>query len=365
MTKGKGRTGLLRSLRGRLWGSRREVRQQSGYSDAILNSFLAYSEGTAGRVSATGALEACAGLWSRAFASAAITPATAVTQSVTPSVLGLVGRDLIRRGESLHEIRVSDGRVRLIPVGSWSVHGSEDPESWIYQSTTYGASTSRTRWLPASAVIHIRFGYEPERPEIGIGPMEFAKLTGDLAANLELRLGEEAGGPVGHILPIPSDGGDGQDSDPLADLKRDLGSAKGRTLLGETTSAGWGDGAGAAPRSDWTARRFGASPPDVLPSLRTDAALAVAASCGVPPMLFEATGSGPLREAWRQFLHGSVLPLSRVVESELSDKLDTPVKLDFKALAASDIMGRARAFQSLTKGGLNVAEAAQLAGLRG
>ena len=338
---------------------KKETRQTGGgFSEAVLNSFLAYSEGNTGHVAATGALEACAGLWSRAMASAVVTPSSAVTAACTPSVLGLVGRDLIRRGESLHEIRVTGGRVRLIPSGQWDVHGSEEPDEWVYQSTTYGASTSKTVWLPASAVVHVRWGYAPERPDVGVGPMEFAKLTGDLTGNLERRLGEEAGGPTGHVLPVPTDGQD----DTVASLRKDLKAAKGGTVLAETTAAGWSEGVSAAPRQDWTPKRFGASPPETLPVLRTDAGRAVAAACGVPPMLFEASGAAPLRESWRQFLHASVQPVARLVAAELSAKLEQDIGLDLTGLHASDIMGKARAFQSLTGGGMDADRAAELVG---
>ena len=188
--------------------------------------------------------------------------------------------------------------------------------------------------------------------------MEFAKLTGDLTGNLELRLGEEAGGPVGHVLPVPTDGQD----DSVNELRTDMAAAKGGTMLAETTSAGWGDGPSAAPRQDWTAKRFGASPPETLPLLRTDAGMAVASACGVPPMLFTATGAGPLREAWRQFLHASVQPVSRMIAAELSEKLEESIVLDLTGLHASDIMGKARAFQSLTGGGMKPEEAKKLVG---
>ncbi len=358
----KGHTGRLSRLWRRFRGLDRETRaQQSGFSEAVLSRFLAYSEGSAGQVAATAALEVCAGLWSRAFASAKV-EGTGAAEAVTPSTLALVGRDVIRRGESLHEIRVTGGRVRLIPSGSWDVHGPEDPEAWVYQSTTFGPSTSRTRWLPASAVVHVVYGHEAARPDVGIGPMEWGKLTGDLTGNLELRLGEEAGGPVGHIIPTPVDGGDRS----VEDMREDLAGAKGRTLLAETTAAGWGDGMSAAPRADWQARRFGAHPPDVLPVLRHDAALAVAGACGVPAPLVSERGDGTAqREAWRRFLFGSVLPVARVVEAELSAKLDTPVGLDFTELHASDLAGRARAFQSMVGAGMELDRAAALAGLMG
>ena len=61
--------------------------------------------------------------------------------------------------------------------------------------------------------------------------------------------------------------------------------AKGRTILSETTAAGWGEGKASAPQSDWKPHRFGASPPDALVNLQSEAALTVLSACGVPPML--------------------------------------------------------------------------------
>ena len=107
----------------------------------------------------------------------------------------------------------------------------------------------------------------------------------------------------------------------------------------------------------------GADPPAALPTLRSDAALAVAAACGVPPILFGTSNATGLREGWRQFLHASVAPVARTVEEELSRKLETDVRLDFTALAASDIMGRARAFGSMVGAGMELERAAALAGL--
>ena len=39
--------------------------------------------------------------------------------------------------------------------------------------------------------------------------------------------------------------------------------------------------------------------------------------------------------------------MARLVESELSIKLDADVRLDFRELAAADVHGRARAWRSL------------------
>ena len=49
-----------------------------------------------------------------------------VADALTPGVLALVGRDLIRRGESVFQIIIERGTVRLAPVGSWDVRGGPD-----------------------------------------------------------------------------------------------------------------------------------------------------------------------------------------------------------------------------------------------
>ena len=69
-------------------------------------------------------------------------------------------------------------------------------------------------------------------------------------------------------------------------------------------------------------------------------------------------------EAWRGFLHGTIQPLAACVAAELAARLDTPtLALGFDRLFASDLAGRARAFQSMVGGGMAVDQAAALAGL--
>ena len=48
---------------------------------------------------------------------------------------------------------------------------------------------------------------------------------------------------------------------------------------------------------------------------------------------------------------------------ELSSKLDRTITLNFDRLFAADLSGRARAFQSMVGGGMDVSKAAALAGL--
>ena len=341
-----------------------EKREAVPFTDAVVAALFSQTAGTGtGDPSAIAALEAASGLYAAAFAVATVTPENAMTAGLSPACRALIARDLIRRGESVHRIRIEGGMVRLQPIGSWDVRGAADERFWYYRLDEYGPSDNRTDVVPGMSVIHCRYAVDSARPWYGLAPLQWARATGVLAANLETRLGEEAGGPVGHLLPVPQDGGDGGDEDPLAMLKADLAAGKGRTLLTETTAAGWGEGKGAAPSEDWKPRRFGASPPDSLPTLRTDAALAVLAACQVPAGLFTDADGTSQREAWRRWAMGPLAGLAAIVEAELAAKLDQPVRFDFSGLWAHDLAGRAASFKAMVSAGMDAAKAAGLAGL--
>ena len=232
-----------------LFRKKPEVREAQPFTDAVVAALVSAASGTTtGDPSAIAALEAAAGLYARCFAGAQVNH-----EAITPAVRALIARDLIRRGDSVHLIEVHRGEVALIPAGSWDVRGSWREASWWYRVDLFGPSGNITRLVPSATVAHVRYATDPARPWHGISPLGWARATGTLAANLEQRLGEEAGGTVAHVLPVPQDGGDGSKDDPLANLKADIRNAKGRTVLTETTSAGWGEGRAAAPAADWMA----------------------------------------------------------------------------------------------------------------
>ena len=92
----------------------------AGFTDAVVAALLAQAAGGAtADASSTAALEAAAGSYARAFAVAEVTPATPATRALTPELLALMARDLIRRGEFVHVIEVDREGVRLTPAGSW------------------------------------------------------------------------------------------------------------------------------------------------------------------------------------------------------------------------------------------------------
>ena len=349
-------------MRLKFWQRASEKRESQPFTDAVIQAIVSQAEGSSpGDPAQTWALECAANLYARAFAAAKVTGER--TSALSPPFLAHVARNLIRRGESLSLIEMSRGEPVFRQAGSWDVRGAWDEDSWFYRLDLFGPSGNITRFVESAAVIHFRYAYDPARPWHGIGPLGWSRETGSLMANLEKRLGEEAGGPVAHVLAIPQDGGDGGDDDPLVQLKSDLAGARGKTILTESTSSGWAEGMASAPRSDWKPQRLGAHPPDVLRGLRSDAGMTVLSACGVPVSLATDADGTSQRESWRRFVMGAVEPLLELVVEELERKLETRISFDLSNLMAHDVVGRSQAFQRMIQGGLSVDDALAKSGL--
>ena len=186
--------------------------------------------------------------------------------------------------------------------------------------------------------------------------MQVAALAGKLSAELTRALADEASGPSGNLLPIPTDGQDKT----VKDLRADLQKIAGQTVLVQAGS--WAVD-GAPTTTGWEPRRLGAAPPQSLVGLSTFASAEVFAAIGVSPSLFgSGTGGGAAREAYRAFLHTVVQPLARIVAYELGRKLG-PVELGFSALAASDVTAKSRAYASLISSGMGPDQAQRITGL--
>ena len=356
--------GILARLLGRP-----ETRATGGsYTDAFTSALVQVASGDAtADPGGLAALETAAGMFSRAFSSAEVEGSDAARAALTPSVLGLIGRSLIRRGECLFLIDVTENGVRLRPAGYWDIRGFGPEEEWQYRMDVFGPSGSRSYYRPGAGVVHVRLAIDAARPWRGISPLSWARSTATLAANLENRLSEEAGGAVAHVLPMPSaeaDAGDEDGGKPLKQLREDVAAARGRTVFVETNAAGHGEGRAAAPARDWVPSRIGADPPATLAGLRNDASTWILNACGIPPSLAAVNSDGTAqRESYRRWSMGAVGPISKVVEEELSLKFGAPVSLSFDRLMSGDITGRARAFQSLVGAGMDPGKAAGLAGL--
>ena len=354
----------------RLWGGKkREKRTAGDYSDSVLRILEAQAlEGTA-NTGATAATEAASGLLARALASATIEGENWLAETISAEWLAQVGRDLIRRGESLHVIDLctETGRVFLLPQSTWNWEGGTDrPDTWRVRCTGYGPSNSTTRYLSQNGVVFLRWGASPGTLYRGTSPLSWASLTAKTQAESERSIGDELGGPIAQIIPLPSvdvpDPTDENTNDPLAVLKTKIGKARGNAVMVETTAAGYGEGMTGAPRKDWIANRLGPNFQQPLVEAAKTAYQRMLSACGASSPLFDDSDGTAKREALRQYFLMTVQPFATLIAQELTKKLGTTVTLKFD-LYALDLAGRAQAFQKLVQSGMSIEQALGTTGL--
>lgn len=336
--------------------------RESSLTDTVVQAIQRQAQGRVANPAspyATAALETCAGLIGRAFAAAEVDGPEVITSALTPEFMTMVGRSLIRKGELVCQIDTSSGRLRLIPAASHNVAGGPDPDGWEYQLSLPGPSETITIHLPAESVLHLRYAADPENPWRGIGPLQVATLAGVLSAEAVKALSDESSGPRGSWLPLPDT--DGDDAS-VAELKAFIPNANGRMAIVQSTAEGFGTG-GVSPQGDYKQQRFGPSPPAAMIELMQSVKVEVYSACGIPPGLFTVGAAASIREAWRLCLFGTIGPLGRIVLTELRDKLDTSLTVGWVDLRASDLQGRARAFQSLVGGGMSLEQATAASGV--
>ena len=215
------------------FGNKLETRAaESSYTDVLIAALVSRAQGrTLALPSATAALEACTGTVGRGFAASEVSGPDSLTRALTPSLMEMIGRSLIRRGELVLLIDTQAGMLRLIPAETHDVEGGPYPETWEYRLTLGGPSRTVTHdFVPSTSVLHFRYAPDPSPPWRGNGPIEVANLAGRLSAETVRALAEESSGPVGRLLGIPVDGADAT----VEGLKADIKNAAGRVALLET-----------------------------------------------------------------------------------------------------------------------------------
>jgi len=311
------------------------------FTDVVTNALLEAATDSAAD-GYLAALEIAAGQLARAFASA--TPAGSDAGMFDADVLAQIGRALLEDGEAVW-FRVGQKLVRaenygLDPDGRYTINNA------AFNATVEGSRVMHARW--ALDVASRR----------GRSPLATARTLRQLMERVEKSLSDESNAAVGYLLPIPQDGAAGN----AERLRADLAGLKGRIAVIETTRGGWGEGAAAAPRRDYDLARMGPAYPDSSIALFLAARDTVLAACGLPVQLVNQGDGTGQREAWRRYLHGTVAPLGELV-AIAARRAGLDVTLQFDQLFASDIQGRARAFQSLVKAGLSVEAAAAASGI--
>ena len=356
------------------WPWQRPAVEHRSYTDAVVTAILQSASGGGVRTAlATAALETVATLYASALASCEVSGPSAVTRALDATWRAAVASALVRNGQALYLIDADPSAgLALAPVSHWDVHGGPDVASWFYRCEMAGPSSTAWRTRSAGAVLHIRWLVDAARPWAGVSPLQHAADTGSLAGWLDKRLSEEASGPVGAFLPVAKYDADPDadladadpDADPLAQLRRDIGGAKGQTLLVETVLAS-ADSPASAPPQRFSGR-----------AIRRESATR---SCGAAAAghtrhrrgVRRATGVTRLhgnrhkasREGWRQFCAVSIDGLARRIEAQILDQLGVEVAIDSGPLGGRDLLARGATVARLAKAGVPVPDARDAAGI--
>lgn len=326
------------------WNVKDPKTEERNYSDAITNAILDNSADTAANAYVS-ALEIAASALARAFASAIVGGRDAAL--FDPNTMALIGRRIVEAGEAIWYRRgrmlIRGDLYTIQPNGSYEIQAGEQENNVV---RVMPERVFAARW---------NTDYQTAR---GISPLGLARNVRDLNARLEQALATEANATVGYLLPIPEDPA----SKTVTKLEEDLKALNGRIAVIESSRGGWGDGPGAAPRRDFVLARLGPDYPQSNVDLFGRAQETVLAACGYPIQLVRGGEGSGQREAWRRYLHGTIAPLGRIVEIAAARAM-LRIELSFDSLFASDITGRARAFQSLVQAGMSVQDAAMQSGL--
>ena len=344
--------------------TRRTETRAVDYTSQTIEAGHEFAAGETPDASTLAAVEACRGLWERAFSAATVGPAVATLEGVTPEVLGLTGRGLATSGECVFLIAVQGGQVMLHPASTFDVRGGHD--SWVYRVDLIGPNdTLSLENVPAAQVLHFRINASLKSPWRGRSPLSLAGSTAGLAARLERALHEEQEVPIKRFLPVAA-----HSAEQIADVARSLKERLSRIVVLSASPLRHDN----QPVTRHSAARIG---PEVEPgtvqlreALRTD----ILSAYGIPPGLFD-TDSDAVgqRELWRRFCYSVIGPIGRCIRSELRLKLDPGATLEFDDLRAADIEGRARALRGRAQAaatlaaleGVDLDRALRLAGLDG
>ena len=264
-----------------IWPWSRSQRNSGGFTDSLVADAVAQATGVAVSAGITGGLQVAAGLVSRSLSAATVDGDMGL---LTPHVLASMGFDMVRHGQSLWRFGVDDdGRPRLTRAYASSdpvVTGGPEPESWVYALTVPGPTATRTEWVGADTVLHVRINESSYLPWRGQAPLSIAALTGRLAGELESALAREARVPNKRLITAP-----GGLTDPQKEAIRGRIENFTRSVeFPETTNKGFGAGPGNAPQADWVPRRLGHEYGTADPQVYSIAMQTVLGCCG---------GSGP------------------------------------------------------------------------
>ena len=335
------------------FGLKLEKRSSSNYTTQQLATHLIAARGGPAVIGNSSVARFAGDLYGRCLATATWSPEDPV---LTAPLMYRIGQALIRDGRYLALIEVDSSGITLTEPSQVETYGSIPRRSgWQYriEMPTPGGQGATITAIADEMIVIDWATAGPDQPWRAVGPLETAEA--ELQANLAVSLGNEAGMAQGQLLNIPTSGDADEDSE---SLHEGLKKSKGHTavLEHEAVVASTGRPIGAP-------QRFGPEFSSTSPMIMEMAERAVLGACGIPPGLYFGTDGASAREQLRQFLRVSLSGISKVIASELSDKLNLPgLTADFKELNAADIQGMARAAAALVKAGRPIDEAMEEVG---
>ena len=308
------------------------------------------------------AVEAVAGRVSRLMETALVSGGPRAKQALTPTVLAMIGRNLIEWGESLHMLkyRIVAGRVEyyLCPAQhQWTVLGGTDPEEWIVDATLTGAQTVYESSAPRAAWLHVIRDADPDYPWRGVAPLQRAAVSSQLARMAEDALVTEMRQPTKSIIPMPQGGGIDTNT-----LRNDIQNKAYDTVYPTTTSAGFGGGRSSAPLTDWRPQRLQPMPQAALVDLADRATARVVAALGAHPAIMGGGGgNGSVdREASRQMRKQIMQPMARLIEENSWRVFGERIRITWEP-GVDALLVKARAADVLSKMGVDPQEALKIA----
>ena len=308
------------------------------------------------------AVEAVAGRVAAMLSVARVSGGKLAEQALTPTVLAMIGRQLIERGESLHAVKVRrGGSIYLCPAQDlWTVYGGEDPEEWIVDATLAGAQTVHQHVAPRAGWLHIIRGATPGYPWRGVSGLQRAQVTNAMAVAAEDAILREAQQPVKQLVPLPQ----GLSQATKDTLRDNLMDRLSHFALPETTAGGFGAGRTSSPTTDWKPYRLQPMPHDALVQAASDAQARVVSALGAHPALIGGgSGTGTVdREAVKQFRHFLMHPIARLVEENCIRAFGERITISWPS-SVDAMLVKARAADTLSKMGVDPQEALQIARL--
>ena len=330
------------------WSKEPEARAID-YSDAVVAHVLSVAQGNQVDARQGSGAQLAASWIGRALAGVELSPIRNAA-AFDPTDLQPLARDLILSGQSLWLLR--DRRwIQAHPQAEIRVFPGR-PESWIYRLQIGDASVR----APGSRVLHIRWAESPANPGQGISPVD--TNFGRFAAALERGLLGEAQSSSGYLLGLPRS----QETDFTAMTQR-IKKLAGGLFVYERADSSYLDAGQKEKPLGQDGARIGIDPPASLSTLWSLATGMTLEACGVPQGLIlgklEGTAS---RESLRRARVLTLEPILKQVVKELA-KCGQPHRFRFLGDLANDLTSRARAFASLTKSGMPLAEAAAVSGV--